>query len=41
MATSALCTTCDRMVYISVGEDRACPVCSSTLMETVDETAEA
>lgn len=36
MALSALCTVCQRTVYVEDGETPVCPVCSSPLLETVE-----
>ena len=32
MPTTAFCATCQRTVYVSDGEELACPVCASPLM---------
>lgn len=37
MALSALCTVCQRTVYVEEGETPVCPVCSSPLLETLDQ----
>jgi hypothetical protein len=37
MALSAFCTTCQRTVYIEKDDTAVCPVCSSPLLETVDD----
>lgn len=36
MALTAFCTTCQRTVYVQEGETPICPVCSSSLVETVE-----
>ncbi|MDQ4143428.1 MAG: hypothetical protein M3198_06755 [Actinomycetota bacterium] len=37
MAMTAFCTTCQRTVYIDEQQTPVCPVCSSPLLETVEE----
>jgi hypothetical protein len=37
VAISAFCTTCQRTVYIEKQETPVCPVCSSPLLETVED----
>ena len=37
MALNAFCTTCQRTVYIEEGHTPVCPVCSSPLLETVED----
>ncbi|MFP5352905.1 MAG: hypothetical protein ACLGIB_10130 [Actinomycetota bacterium] len=36
MTIQAICTTCQRTVYIDADDTPVCPVCSSPLLETVD-----
>lgn len=36
MALTALCTTCQRTVYVEKDDTPVCPVCSSPLLETVE-----
>ena len=36
MTIEAMCTTCQRTVYINADDTPVCPVCSSPLLETVD-----
>ncbi len=40
VALTAFCTTSQRTVYIEEGETPACPVCSSPLLETVEDEEE-
>lgn len=37
MALSAFCATCGRTVYLEEGDTPICPVCSSPLVQTIDE----
>ncbi len=36
MTIKAMCTTCNRTVYVDAGDTPVCPVCSSPLLETVE-----
>jgi hypothetical protein len=40
MAMRSFCSTCERTVYFDEGDTPICPVCSSPLLETVEETPE-
>jgi hypothetical protein len=40
MALTAFCPTCQRTVYVEENNSPVCPVCSSPLLETVDNQAE-
>jgi DNA-directed RNA polymerase subunit RPC12/RpoP len=40
MALRSFCSTCGRTVYIDEEDTPMCPVCSSPLLETVEETSE-
>ena len=40
MAMSAFCTTCQRTVYVEEGDTPVCPVCSSPLLETIENVEE-
>lgn len=36
MTIKAMCTTCQRTVYVDADDTPVCPVCSSPLLETVE-----
>jgi hypothetical protein len=40
VALTAFCTTCQRTVYIEADDTPVCPVCSTPLLETVEERPE-
>lgn len=40
MTLKAFCATCGRTVYVEEAETPICPVCSSPLLETIEEPAE-
>jgi hypothetical protein len=40
MARSAFCTTCSRTVYIEIDDSLVCPVCSSPILEAIDDEDE-
>jgi RNA polymerase subunit RPABC4/transcription elongation factor Spt4 len=40
MALTAFCTTCQRTVYVEEGDTPVCPVCSSPVLETVENIPE-
>ncbi|MDQ3619491.1 MAG: hypothetical protein M3391_05100 [Actinomycetota bacterium] len=37
MALTAFCSTCQRTVYIEEADTPVCPVCSTPLLETVED----
>jgi hypothetical protein len=37
MALTAFCSTCRRTVYIEESDTPVCPVCSTPLMDTVED----
>jgi hypothetical protein len=37
MARTAFCPTCSRKVYIEIEDSLVCPVCSSPILEAIDE----
>jgi rubredoxin len=40
MSRKAFCTTCSRTVYIDLDDSLVCPVCSSPILEAIDEEHE-
>ena len=36
MTIKAMCTTCQRTVYVNADDTPVCPVCSSPLLETLE-----
>ena len=40
MSLKAFCTTCQRVVYVDDEKTPICPVCSSPLLQTVDDPEE-
>lgn len=40
MTIKAVCTTCERTVYVDPDDTPVCPVCSSPLLETIESLDE-
>ena len=40
MSRKAFCTTCSRTVYIDLDDSLVCPVCSSPILEAIDDEHE-
>jgi len=40
MPRKAFCTTCSRTVYVDLEDSLVCPVCSSPILEAIDDEVE-
>lgn len=40
MAITAFCASCERTVYVDEHDTPVCPVCSSPLLEVIDDRSE-